>query len=107
VLRHVPLVVRGVCADESPVDGGTGRLFIEASDVGSAEQLAEHLGGAHPRLVRDGAGCRVRVELDLGDERQLADVLAGIERWLRRTGRPLAVVSVNDRHYIVEAPAAA
>jgi hypothetical protein len=103
--RNRPVVHK--TAEGLPADGGTGRLFIDAPDSGSAGLLADQLDGLHPKLVQDGGLCRVRVELDLGDEHQLADVLAGIEHWLQRTGRAGVVVAVNDRHYVVEAPAAA
>jgi hypothetical protein len=94
-------------AERRLADGGTGRLLIGALDSGSAAQLADELDDMHPKLAPDGGRCRLGVELDLGDEHQLADVLAGIERWLQRTGRPGVVVAVNDRQYVVEAPPAA
>lgn len=94
-------------ADPPPADGGIGRLFIDAPDSDSAELLAGDLDVVRPKLVQEGDRCRVRVELDLGDEQELADVLAGIERWLQRIRRHRAVVAVNDRRYVVEAPMAA
>lgn len=100
-------VVREIPADGPLADGGTGRLFIDAPDGRSAAELADDLTAVRPKLMRDGEHCRVRVDLDLGDERQLVEVLAGIERWLLRTGRPGAVVAVHDRTYLVEPPAAA
>jgi hypothetical protein len=96
--------VRAGAADPPPADGGIGRLFIDAPDPDAAALLADDLDVVSPRLLQEGDRCRVRVELDLGDERQLADVLAGIERWLKRIRRHRAVVAVNDRRYVVEAP---
>jgi hypothetical protein len=96
-----------VAADPPPADGGIGRLFIEAPDSDTAALLADDLDVVRPKLLREGERCRVRVELDLGDERQLADVLAGIERWLQRIRRHRAVVAVNERRYVVEAPVVA
>ena len=97
----------GATGDPPLADGGIGRLFIDAPDPGAAELLAGDLDVVRPKLLQEGDRCRVRVELDLGDERQLADVLAGIERWLQRIRRHRAVVAVNDRRYVVEAPAGA
>jgi hypothetical protein len=93
--------------DLPPADGGTGRLFIAAPNPGSAALLAGRLSGACPTLERTGDRCRVSVEVDLGDERQLADLLAEVERWLQRTRQAGVVLEVNDRHYVVEAPPAA
>ena len=106
-LRDETRVIREIAGDGPPADSGTGRLFIDAPDTHSAAELVDQLATARPSLMREGTHCRVCVDLDLGDERQLVDVLAGIERWLQRTGRSGAVVAVHDRTYLVEPPAAA